>query len=113
MTPAKLVSSLPDSIRVGPYDMRLLPLDASTADAAGVFGYFKRKDQVIALDISHVSCAGLADTLIHEITHAIWWVYGLEDKDEEERTVATLSTGWTQVYRDNPSLLDWLKKALK
>jgi hypothetical protein len=113
MTPAKLVSSLPDTIRVGPYDMRLLPMDGSHADAAGVFGYFKRRDQVIAIDVSHVSSAALADTLLHEITHAIWWVYGLEDKDEEERTVATLSTGWTQVYRDNPALLDWIRKALK
>jgi hypothetical protein len=113
MTPAKLVQSLPDSIRVGPYDMRLMPLDGSTAEAAGVFGFFKRRDQVIAIDVDHVSCTGLADTLIHEITHAIWWVQGLEDKDEEERTVGTLSTGWTQVYRDNPWILDWLKKALK
>lgn len=114
MTPAKLVSSLPDSIRVGPFDIRLTRMSASHASAAEAFGYFSREDEVIAVEASpNGSPYGIADTLIHEINHAIFWAYGLRDDDAEERTVATMATGWTQVYRDNPWLLDWLKKALK
>lgn len=112
MTPAKLVASLPEKIRVGPFDMRLIPMETYTANAMEVFGYFKRDEQVIAFEATPSTCEGIADTLLHEILHAIWWAYGIEDRDEEERTVATMATAWTQVYRDNPWLLKWLAKAL-
>lgn len=113
MTPAKLVSDLPESIRVGPFTMRLVPMESYTANAMEVFGYFKRDEQVIAFEANPSTREGIADTLQHEINHAIWWAYGIQEGDNEERTVAAFATAWTQIYRDNPWLLDWLKKALK
>ena len=44
------------------------------------------------------------ETLVHEIIHAIYHEYGLEDTDKEERIVSVLSTGLYQVLVDNPKL---------
>lgn len=51
-------------------------------------------------------------TLIHEINHAIYWAYKLDDEDKEERIVSTFATAWTQIYRDNPALMDFIKEKL-
>jgi hypothetical protein len=113
MTPAKLVQSLPDSIRVGPYDIALeamTPSQQHTVDATGYFAYAELK---IGFEAYPASKAYAADTLLHEVSHAIYWVYGIKSEDDEERTVSTLSTGWVQVYKDNPWLAGWLKKALQ
>jgi len=113
MTPAKLVAALPESIRVGPYDFTLeamTPSKQHTEDATGYFAYAELK---IAFEAYPISAAYAVDTLLHEINHAIYFTYGIKSEDDEERTVSTLSTGWAQVYRDNPWLLDWIKKALK
>jgi hypothetical protein len=113
MSPTKLVKSLPKSVRVGPYDIALEPMTPArqhTEDATGYFAYAETK---IAFEAHPVSGPYAADTLIHEISHAIYYVYGIKSEDDEERTVSTLSTGLVQVFRDNPWLLGWLKKALK
>lgn len=112
MTPAKLVASLPDTIRVGPFDMLILKMDEHRAAAEMKWGFFSSIEQVIAIQGPMPTRQKAADTFIHEVNHAIWWAYGLEDEDKEERTVGTLATGWVQVYRDNAWLLGWLKKAL-
>lgn len=53
------------------------------------------------------------DTLLHEINHAIYWAYGINDDDKEERVVGTFATAWTQVFRDNPRLLQYITESLK
>ncbi len=45
-----------------------------------------------------------AETLWHEILHAIWSYFHLEEKVDEEQAVACLSTGIVMVMRDNPEL---------
>lgn len=52
--------------------------------------------------------AVVADTLIHEVLHAIWHEYGMQDDDKEERTVHMMATGLTQLFRDNPALIRYL-----
>lgn len=113
MTLTRLVAALPAFIRVGPYNMHLVPMDENHADLAEAFGYFKRKDQIIAFDADHKSPESLVDTLIHEVGHAIWWAYGISDDDKEERIVSIQATAWTQIFKDNPWLSDWIKKALR
>jgi hypothetical protein len=53
------------------------------------------------------------ETVIHEVTHAIYDAYVIRAGDDEERTVTTLAKGWAQVYYDNPALLRWMAKAAK
>lgn len=112
MTPAKLVASLPESIRVGPYDVALRVVDKTDALVMEAGGYFEFDSLTIGIRGEQPSTHRAADVLIHEVSHAIWWTSGLQDKDDEERTISLLSTGWAQVYRANPWLLKWLAKAL-
>lgn len=113
MTPSKLVASLPSSIRVGPYDVGIVIRSSEQQRELEDHGLFSGRWLQIEIEPDATSCAFMADTFLHEVTHAIYYVWGIRDEDDEERTVSTLTTGKIQVYRDNPWLLDWLKKALK
>lgn len=48
--------------------------------------------------------AELADTLIHEVLHAIWASAALPSRVAEERAVTHLARGLAAVARDNPGL---------
>ncbi|EIM25734.1 hypothetical protein [Microvirga lotononidis] len=113
MTPAKLVASLPESIRVGPHSIAIHAMDSRQAAEGRCYGFFSSIENRISIDGDMATLSRVCDTFLHEVTHAIWWAYGIEVGDCEERVVSIMGTAWTQVYRDNPWLLDWLKKALK
>lgn len=53
-----------------------------------------------------------ADTFVHEIFHALFFLMdiGLTEK-QEENVVRKLATGFTQVLLDNPHLLTYLANA--
>jgi hypothetical protein len=53
----------------------------------------------------------LPNTIIHEILHAIGYVFGIKYKndEQEEAIVNALANGLHTTFRDNPNLLDWLK----
>lgn len=51
----------------------------------------------------------LADTLVHEVFHAILWRQGREENAAtEERFVRALATGLIAVLQDNPDFAKWL-----
>lgn len=56
-----------------------------------------------------------ADTLIHEVLHAVWYQMTLTDIDDavEERIVRALGTGLAGLFADNPKMLDYLKAVQK
>jgi hypothetical protein len=83
--------------------------DAHWSHASSAWGNFTPAELTIRIQGDMPSIYKLADTLFHEISHAIWYVYRLSDEDKEERIVGTLATAWTQVLRDNPWILDWYK----
>jgi predicted SprT family Zn-dependent metalloprotease len=56
----------------------------------------------------------LANTLLHEILHAIMWSQGLKlSESTEEKVVTQITNGLCCVIKDNPELISWLKKSLK
>lgn len=99
---------LPKKLRISAYDFRLELWDSSQAQSTRKFGEFSAIEQRITIQAEYASPVTMVDTLLHEILHAIYWVHGIDDKDEEERIVNTMAVAWTQVWRDNPALLDWL-----
>lgn len=105
------MSNLPRSIKIGPYDYAVVKLDKS--DAGRNYGAFASEDQEIRLRDSFKSKHMLADTLLHEILHGIWFVHGIVARDGEERIIGQMATGLTQVLRDNPALVSFLKAHLK
>lgn len=115
MTPeaaaAALNARLPHTIRVGPYDVALVPMDGVATYAQRGVGLFTPRMLRISYAREAPSKLDALDTLLHEINHAIFFAYHMREEDKEERTVGMFATGWTQVYRDNPWLLDWIREA--
>lgn len=51
-----------------------------------------------------------ADTLIHELLHAIWFIMSIDHGGlDEEAVVRRLASGLTGVFLDNPELLAYLQ----
>ena len=44
------------------------------------------------------------NTLLHELFHACWCIYGIKEEDGEERIVFTLANALTALLKDNPKL---------
>lgn len=103
---------LPDSVRIGPFDVRIREYSDVEAAEAGNYGSWHETSLTICIDLDRPPLK-VVDTVIHEVGHALWWVYRLRRKDDQERIVAALATGWTQVWRDNPELLGWMAAMLK
>ena len=101
------------NIKIGYRDYKIKNLDSIVSRCNEINGQFLASDGVIALsstedNISH------ANTLIHEILHAIIYQWGVElDDKEEEKICNTIANGLTTVFVDNPSLLSYLQKNLK
>tara|TARA_Y100000310_G_scaffold329437_1_gene399290 strand:- start:13664 stop:13876 length:213 start_codon:yes stop_codon:yes gene_type:complete len=63
--------------------------------------------------LEDVALAEIANTLLHEIFHAIYSVFHVKNSDLEEEVVAKMSTGFQCVLQDNPALVKWLVEYLK
>jgi hypothetical protein len=111
-TGRQAVEALPRSLRVGPFDFGIEKLSAQRAIGKDCFGEFSSCEGHVALQLDMPSPAKAADTLLHEAGHAIYSTYALAEEDKEERVVAVFATGWAQVFRDNPWLLQWLERSL-
>ncbi len=53
-----------------------------------------------------------ADTIFHEILHAVYEAMALKDGEtDEERIVRAFTTGILNVWKDNPQLFAWIYEA--
>lgn len=96
---------LPATLRIGHLTYRVIPLPRAAAKTCS--GYCDTEVQMIAIDIKRPLDRQL-EILLHEIGHAIWDALGLRASEAEERAVAVMAAGWTQVYQSNPALLRWI-----
>ena len=96
-------------VRVGPFDYHVKFIDAPR-DMAEHVGYTRNESHEIGV-LLHGPAANIADTLLHEVLHAVANVYGLRNHPEldtdavEEKVVMTFTNGLLQVVRDNPDLV--------
>jgi hypothetical protein len=112
MTGPEAVEALPDKIRVGPYDFRIEVWHAMAAAGNQAFGQCSTCEQTIRVQRDMPTAFKAVDTLFHEAGHAIYWAYGIQTGDEEERLVAVLGTALLALHRDNPWLSGWVTAAL-
>jgi hypothetical protein len=98
----------PQTLRIGPYDIKVINWDRLAASASERLGEFSSMELCIRVDFASYSPLFSAGVLLHEINHALYWHYGVDDKDGEERICGMMANGWLQVWRDNPSLLKWI-----
>jgi hypothetical protein len=97
----------PSRIRIGVYDVDVLiaPVDREDKDTWGVYEDIKHS---ITLAAEIPTKLRAANTLMHEVNHAIFKSQCLREGDDEERICDAMANGWCQVLRDNPALLGWL-----
>lgn len=107
MSVIRFLEQLPRCVRVGPYDYAI-----TICKLPDIFGRFNSIDQTIEISDINKTKIMAVDTLMHEINHAIIWANAVSLSDEES-IVSGITPGWTQVYRDNPWLLDWIKRGLR
>jgi len=107
------MTELPKTIRVSAFDISIT--DLPHGDEINRWGDFNASRQGIRIDHNLLKNhpAKYVDCLFHEIGHAIYWSYGILDEDKEERVVGAMASAWTQIFRDNPSLLRRMQKQLK
>jgi len=100
-------------IKIGYRNYKIKNLDSIVSKCNEINGQFLATDGVIALSSDEDSISH-ANTLIHEIFHAIVYQWGIElDDKEEEKICNTLANGLTTVLVDNPWLLAYIQKNLK
>ena len=98
---------LPGKVKVGPYDIAIRKFPASDANEQRIFSDFSADGLRIRIT-EDLTPAKAADSLLHEILHAVFWVWNIKSGDKEERTVNTVATALTTVFRDNPKVAKWI-----
>ena len=102
---------LPEGIKVAGIDVVVVDWDHGEADTFGAYGIFCKNENMIKIDTSK-DHRRVTEVFIHEMLHAIWAGYYLQDSDDEERIVSTLASGLTQVFRDNPDVVEFIQDQL-
>jgi hypothetical protein len=98
---------LPTSVRVGPFDFEVKPWPAADAAQRDAYGEIDRTALVIRVR-TDLPRQRIAETLLHEIYHAIWMVGAIDSLvPGEENIVGKLTTCTVQLVRDNPALMAW------
>jgi len=96
---------LPSYIQVGPYRYKVVLL---AKDMNDLYGETDSRNQMIRLHPEQARDS-MADTLLHEVMHAIWACSGMhEGRVTEEQAVRGLTTWLLLVLRDNPELVEYL-----
>lgn len=104
----------PRTIRVGFREMGLCFLpEIELGDARGQW----RPGESRIVVGSYLSPQDQAETVLHEVLHGCYPSFDMPETvgsdDVEELVVSTLAANLSQVIRDNPKLVSWLRTALR
>lgn len=104
-------TTLPQSVRIGYRTYAVKAISPIAATSREMFGECDNclGEIRIRADLDPVK---QANTLLHEVLHACWYVANVDDGDNQERTVTALANILTQVWRDNPELVAFLAERL-
>ena len=99
----------------GPFtSLKILNLDWSVtwvpkniSSGTEKFAWADLRNQALFIEES-LSSGKSRESILHEILHALYWVFDLKDKEKEERVISCLSTGLLSIFRDNPKFALWL-----
>lgn len=103
---------LPKAISVGYRTYGVNPLEMADHEMTEKYGWCDKANNQIYVYTGSEPMV-VADTLLHEILHAVWFYMGLDDKHDEEAVVNRLATGFTTVLYDNPDIVDFVKYCIE
>jgi hypothetical protein len=106
------IPGLPPTVTVGPYEYTFREIDELERNRNGYMGLCSEEDLEIAIALG-TAPAHQAETMVHELLHAIWGAGSLADEGpvDEEQIVTVLAKGILQVARDNPEVISWIAAA--
>lgn len=107
----RLMGKIPQIIRVGLFDFRIELMTHHQAAGVSRWGEFSSVEQLIRLQADMPTRYKAVDTFFHEVSHAIFWSYGIKNEDNEERIVSALGSALAALHRDNPWLVEWIEGA--
>ncbi|MCG3189813.1 MAG: hypothetical protein LKCHEGNO_02313 [Burkholderiaceae bacterium] len=90
-------------VRGHPVTVRLL----SRSETGNAFGWYDQGRHEVQL-YQGLDGRNLPVVAVHEITHAVHHVYGLDDGDQHRNFVRAQRQGWLGIMRNNPSAWRWL-----
>lgn len=96
----------PENVRVGPHTYRVVVVPDGILEGSGSDGTCNPRHLVIALDQGQPATQ-MADTLLHELCHAMLATVKTDD-DTEEAVCLALAPALLGLLRDNPVLMAWL-----
>lgn len=99
---------LPGTIKVGPHVYRIVADQNRELEADDSAGRTSPAVGEIQIRSDHKSHTYIADTLLHEVLHAVIHNVSGAPSGEEEQFVERMSTGLLGVLRDNPDLIEFL-----
>ena len=91
------------------YDLRWV--DKQIESATDSHGFCDTSEQLIVVNAEQKPDA-LADTVLHELNHALFSAFAISGELTEERVVRLMATGLCTVLRDNPDFTKWWIKNL-
>ena len=103
------MAEFPTSVRIGHFDYRVEDWNSDKASLASRYGECSHLEKVIRV-ARHHGPRQAAETLLHEMLHAIWNQWVIEDSDPEERVVNTLTGALCSAWRDNPEAFEWIRQ---
>lgn len=99
--------SIPSHVLVGPY-LYKVTVEERQSSGDDLFGECDVHTQTVYLSPGQARDS-MADSLLHEVLHAIWAASGLHDgRYNEEQCVRGITTWLLLVLRDNPELVTYL-----
>lgn len=107
------MSRRPKKVKVKEKEYKIVSRSKRWGKKHDAMGMITFNRNLIEVDESQ-SKEAMVDTVLHEILHAVVAEYGIKFKNlrEEERVVHTMANGLTDVYKDNPALVDWIRARL-
>tara|TARA_B000000609_G_C24004202_1_gene256601 strand:- start:104 stop:466 length:363 start_codon:yes stop_codon:yes gene_type:complete len=106
-----------DKVKIGFADIKIERVDPSFKKSnTDCWGQYLSRENKIEIQ-KEVDGIDYANTLLHEVMHGIVYLSSLnsdggalKEDDHEEQVVNTLSNWLMGVFRDNPKVLDIIKK---
>ncbi len=107
---------IPTKVRVGCFTYSVIIGSPEDHEVEGTYGHMSSFMQHISLR-PRMSAHQLANTFIHEVLHAIHYVYGLikhpdEPQPSEEEYTTLSANGLCAFWQDNPEAMRWWVKCL-
>ena len=106
------------SVKIGGLSVPVESCDDLSIEDEGRWAQYDYRREAITISTSQRPEGAIAESLIHEILHGLFWNSGVRareswDKDLEEMVVEALSPRLTAFFRDNPDTVRELLRMLR